>query len=319
MTKFKIDKSPFKFERDYHAKSVSKSFRLPQDVYDELMDYYYSIHGEENNLTKAFNDIALEKLDNICRERKSYQDFNIMMLIPKTNDIDELNKKSEIVGFFTNDDISDLNQDLLVRDESDDEILMKVDLTNHNIKDDYDIIKYINPNCFRFDMNDVSSFDDFKIQLNKAYPNIELDNSYFINIELNNYFDIYRNGEFQSYLLNNIHISGYVFVDYTINKKGEMLNRKLFCFLQWNYTSNILDVDFNFTFGAHFMGTLEVDDARDNKEIKHKIGELINDGDRKMTLLKMKDDLSHIRESILEQLDIVYNILEDEYPEVFDD
>lgn len=217
MTKFQIDKSPFKFERDYHAKSVSKSFRLPQDVYDELMDYYYSIHGEENNLTKAFNDIALEKLDIICRERKSYQDLNIMMLIPKTDDIDELNKKGEIIGFFNIDDISDLNQDLLVRDESDDTIRIIDNLPSHSLESYYNIIKYINPSCFRFDMNDVSSFDDFKIRLNKAYPNIELDNSYFIQIELNNYFDIFRDGEFQSYLLNNTHIGAYAFIDYEVS------------------------------------------------------------------------------------------------------
>ena len=50
MVKFRIDKSPFKFERNYHAKSVSKSFRLPEDVYEEIMKYYDGLYGEKNNL-----------------------------------------------------------------------------------------------------------------------------------------------------------------------------------------------------------------------------------------------------------------------------
>ena len=283
------------------------------------MDYYYSIHGEENNLTKAFNDIALEKLDIICRERKSYQDLNIMMLIPKTDDIDELNKKGEIIGFFNIDDISDLNQDLLVRDESDDTIRIIDNLHSHSLESYYNIIKYINPSCFRFDMNDVSSFDDFKIRLNKAYPNIELDNSYFIQIELNNYFDIFRDGEFQSYLLNNTHIGAYAFIDYRINNDGESNNRKLYCIIKWSYTSNILNIDFDFVDEISFNSNLKIDNVRDNEDIRIEVGYIVNGEDRKRALLQTRDEILSMKDRMENTLSSINKMLEKEYPEVFDD
>ena len=318
MVKFTIDKSPFKFERNYNAKNISKSFRLPEDVYNEIMKYYDSIHGESNNLTKAFNSIAIEKLDNICRERKSFQDLNILMLIPESDDVEVLNKESKIIGFFTIDDVSKLNQELLVRDESDDEIMIKHNLARSTIKESYDIIQFINPKCFDFNMNDVSSFDDFKIRLNKAYPRIDLSKAYIVQVELNNYFDIYRDGEFQSYMLNNLHMGAYVFFDYEL--EGDIArNRKLYCFIRWNYNSNVLNIDFNFVSNAHFFNSFKEDDKVDNKAINDEINFILNDEDRKKTLLEMKDNLKQISDDIYEQLDYVYTILEKEYPEVFDD
>ena len=318
-TKFITDKSPFKFERNYHAKSISKSFRLPEDVFKELMVYYDGIYGEENNLTKAFNDLAIDKLDNICRERKAYQDLNIMMLIPKTDDLQELNKKSEIIGFFTVDDVSDLNQDLLIRDDSEDKILIRNELGHNTIEQSYNFIKYINPNCFKFDMNDVSSIDDFKIRLNKAYPKIDLSNAYMVQFELNNYFDIFRDGEFQSSLLNNTHIGAYAFFDMDIKIDGASENRKLYCIIRWNYNSNILNLDFTFMPDIQFLRNFTKDDIVDNKAIDDEIRFIFNDGDRKKALLDTKKEIEgYIKEFNL-QLEIVEGMIKNEYPELSDD
>lgn len=321
MTKFIIDKSPFKFERNYHAKNVSKSFRLPEDVYIEIMRYYDSIYGEENNLTKAFRDITLEKLDNICRERKSYQELNILMLIPKTDDIKELNEKSEIIGFFSHEDFNDINNDLLVRDEEDENPMMiKYDLTRHrSLEDYYNLIKYINPKCFNFNMKDVYSFEEFKNELNKEYPKIDLSDSYIMGMEVNNYFDIYRDGEFQSDILNNTHVGAYVFVDYSLNVEGKTLNRKLYCIVQWNYKFNVMNIDFEFFSYHGFMSNFKEDEIYENKSIRNVINDIYFDGDRKKTLLQMKEDLTRIIDNLHNNLDVVYTVLEKEYPEVFED
>lgn len=319
MIEFKIDKSPFKFERNYHAKSVSKSFRLPEDVFKELMIYYDGVFGEENNPTKAFNDLAIEKLDNICRERKAYQDLNIMMLIPKTDDLEVLNKNSEIIGFFTVDDVSDLNQDVLIRDESEDTILIRNELGHTTIEQSYNFIKYINPKCFKFDMNDVSSIDDFKIRLNKAYPKIDLSDAYVVQFELNNYFDIFRNGEFQSSILNNTHIGAYTFFDMALKRDGASENRKLYCIIRWKYNSNILNLDFRFMSDSKFMRNFTKDDIVDNKVIDDEITFIFNDGNRKEILIDTKNKLEEYIEEMNEQLKLIEDMIENEYPELSDD
>ena len=154
MVEFGLTKSPFAFERNYHAKSISKSFRLPEDVYNEIMKYYDSIYGEENNLTKAFRSITLEKLDSICRERTYYQDLNIFMLIPKTDDINMLNENSEVIAFFTLDDITDINHELF-KDYSVDDITIKNNLTELELEEVYYIFKKLNPNCFKLFDNEL--------------------------------------------------------------------------------------------------------------------------------------------------------------------
>ena len=283
------------------------------------MLYYDGIYGKENTPTKSFNDLAIEKLDNICRERKAYQNLNIMMLIPKTDDLEELNKKSEIIGFFTINDVSELNQDLLIRDDADDKIMIRNKLSYYNFEQLYNFVKYINPKCFNFDMNDVSSHDDFKIRLNKAYPKTDLSNAYFVQFELNNYFDIFRDGEFQSHLLNNTHIGAYAFFDYGNVQDKNKINRKLYCIIQWNYNSNILNLDFTFMSNNQFMRNFVKDDIVDNNAIDDEITFIYNDVDRKKTLLNTKKKLEEYIEEINEHLKLVELMIKEEYPELSDD
>lgn len=320
MVEFGLTKSPFAFERNYHAKSVSKSFRLPEDVYNEIMKYYDSIYGEENNLTKAFRSITLEKIDSICRERKCYHDLNIFMLIPKTDDIKELNDKSEIISFFTSEDINNINQDLLKHDYSKEEdILIKNNLTAFKLEGIYHISKILNPNCFKFDMSNVSSFDDFKIRLNKKYPKIDISNSYIVHLMINNYFDIYRDGEFQSVIFDNNHVGAYIFVDYGLNNEGKAINRKLHCIIEWSYNYNKLTINFKFTNDTTFHHLFKEDEVMNNNDIKETILFASSDEDRKMTLLNMKENYEEMNEVLNNNLDRVNKMLKKEFPEVFYD
>ena len=321
MVEFGLTKSPFAFERNYHAKSISKSFRLPEDVYNEIMKYYDSKYGEENNLTKAFRSITLEKLDSICRERKTYQDLNLLMLIPKTDDIDMLNENSEVIAFFTSEDINNINQDLLKHDYSEDDILIKVDLSNYtHLEKVYHISKNLNPNCFKFDISNISSFDDFKIRLNKAYPKIDVSNSYIVPLMINNYLDIYRDGEFQSDTYNNTHEGIYIFVDYGLDNEGKENNRKLHCIIEWSYNYNKLNIEFNFVSDLTLIDSYpHEDNIMNNESIKNTIWFIGNDEDRKMTLLNMKENYEEINELVNDHLNRVNKMLKKEFPEVFYD
>lgn len=313
MVKFRIDKSPFKFERNYHAKSVSKSFRLPEDVYEEIMKYYDGLYGEKNNLTKAFNNIVIEKLDNICRERKSYQDLNVMMLIPKTTNLEELNEKSEVIGLFHIDDVENFNKQFLFREENDDEIVIKYELNNHKLESYYDFITHLNPNCFRFDMMGVSSFDDFKIRLNKHYHKIDLENAQILHFELNNYFDIFRDGEFQSDLLNNTHIGAYAFVD-------DMKDEKIYFNVDWSYSpDNMLNIEVIFKDVKQFQKAYHKDDTVDNKHIFDCFVDIIHGNDRKKALLDLKKDMIESRTFLNKNIKHIDEILKRDYPEVFDE
>ena len=320
MAKFIIDDSPFKFKRNYNAKNISKSFRLPEDVYNEIMRHYDSIYGGENNIAKAFRDITLEKLDNICRERKSFQELNILMVIPKTDDINELNEKSEIIGFFSPDDFKDINHKILMRDEGDENPMMiKHNLTSHRSNEEYyEFIKYINPKCFNFNMKEVSSFKEFETKLNETYPQIDLSDSYIVGLEVNNYFDIYRDGEFQSDILNNTHVGAYVFVDYSLNYEGKTINRKLYCIVQWNYRFNVLNIDFEFCSYDKLMLYFKKDEINDNESIKKVIRNIYFDEDRKEALINSKKEITLLIERLNKNLDRVNDMLKKDFPDVFE-
>lgn len=316
MVEFKINKSPFEFKRNYHAKSISKSFRLPEDVYNNIIVYFNEIYGENSAFTKGFNNLAIDKLNNLCRERKSYQDLNIVMLIPKTDDLEEINEKSEIIAFITIDDISNLNRDLLIMNEDEDENPnIKEPLEFYNLETYYNNIKHINPKCFKFNIDDVSSFDDFKNRLNDDYKNIDLDNSYLVQVDLNNYFDVYREGEFQSFHVNNYHLGVCAFVEH----EGIDETRLLYCLIRWTYSSNILDINFKFLPFKNVMLNFKYDDKFDNEYINEALSRIENGGDRKKTLLKMREEFIDMRDNLNENIDEINNVLMQLYPEVFDD
>lgn len=138
-------------------------------------------------------------------------------------------------------------------------------------------------------------------------------------MEVNNYFDIYRDGEFQSDILNNTHVGAYVFVDYSFYVEGKTLNRKLYCIVQWNYKFNVLNIDFEFCSYERFMWYFKDDEIHDNGVIDEVIVNIFSDEDRKETLLNMRGKISSTIDELQRSLVVLNNILEYDYHEVFED
>ena len=93
---FSMNKSPFHDDNLAESKrETRKTIRLPTEAYEQLESYF-----EANNLdfSKGIRSVCYEKLDTICNERKTFNNLEVFMLIPKSTIEDELINKSQIIA-----------------------------------------------------------------------------------------------------------------------------------------------------------------------------------------------------------------------------
>ena len=90
---FHMKQSPFHEETKANKEMVS--FRLEEDVIEKLEKHFKEVYDEKS---KGYKELCHKKMDSLCLDRKTFNHLEVFMLIPKTEDIDELERKSQIIA-----------------------------------------------------------------------------------------------------------------------------------------------------------------------------------------------------------------------------
>lgn len=232
----RMDKTPFYKDRSKRTKNdiEKKSIKFPKRFYKDLNKYFKSEGFED--FSEGIRHLCQEALDGICPERKTFNQLEVIMLIPKTDDIDELEAKSRIISIINTE--CDFDDDY-VHDGFNEQYNLTYPLTDFK-KTLFPFGTYANlkeSKVYRTNIRDLKSWNAFKIRQNELYSlNVEEDESlnlndcYFVNFPLNNYLDIYDNGRYHDDSFEYAHHGVFIFRNYFDN------GRFLFCNIGWEYS-----------------------------------------------------------------------------------
>lgn len=289
---YHVNQSPF-YKEKHHEKyirgeqGVKVSFRIPKTAYNDLMTYF---KGNGWNSTDGFNHILTEKLNSInTSKRTCFNNIELLMLIPNSSDIMELNEKSVIIGLYNAD--FDFKKDynyvdgfkkgfnIVYERKFFCEDFFPIDIIN-SLKD--------SP-LVDVDKKDIGIWDSLYQKLEELYD-IDLNNAFFVRFPLNNYLDVNRDGQYQDLMKEGFHKGIYVF--------NEFGGKSLYCVLTWNYLNQMgeMSLDFKFIHMMEFMRILSdsnykpLNDARDGSHRsfydKKELKRLIDDEERHLAHLK---------------------------------
>ena len=299
---FHMKQSPFHEESKESGEMVS--FRLEKDVKEKLERHFREVYDEQS---KGYKNLCHRKLDSLCLERKTFNHLEVFMLIPKTEDINELENKSQIIAIVNTE--CDF-QDFYVHNLGfDDDYNLSYELQDFNQTSfPLNILLNTKDSCVhKIDKSCLKSFPIFKMELDRVYHSsfngdyfdIDVNDCYFVRFPLNNYLDEWKEGQYQHETFRENHIGAYVFQDV---QNG----LKLYCFIDWYYLADFdlnVHLDFQFVSDKHFIfeGSKSDDD-----EFKEAMKEAMSDKARKEHLLKFKEQLEtnlSFIDDLLETLD----------------
>lgn len=225
-----VNQSPF-FKESHHDKYIhgkpkkQKDIRLPMSVYNDLMTYF---KGNGWNWTEGMSNLINEKLEMINTSKRTiFNNIELVMLIPKTRNLKELNDKSFILTLyntktdFENEFIYDdgFNKTFNFHYELEDFSFLPIDIFN-NLKRNIEFhLSLHNP-------YKTLEWREFHERLEEN-QDIKLSDYYFVRFPLNNYLDINREGQYQHSGWRGYHEGLYVFDDFN--------HHRLYFQLEWKY------------------------------------------------------------------------------------
>ena len=241
----RINQSPFYKEKHHEGKKDGKipDARIPKALEDDL--YYYF---EENglSLSDGIKQIVYEKMETINLERTCFYNVELIMLLPKTSNLDELNDKCEIIALYNTK--SDFAESYEYNDGFDDHFQIFFDMKE--FCEDYFPLEHLNmmkeSMVFRVGFPEMMDWDSFSGKLSQLYPDLDMDNCYFIRFPLNNYMDIERQGQFQHPTHIGLHQGLYIFDEFGF--------RRFYLILKWRYDGfNLISFKYQFISIGQFM------------------------------------------------------------------
>lgn len=320
MKQFNLKQSPFYKERNLDNKDKTISFRVPQDIYDDLESYFEETY-EKNHMSNGMNDLMLKTLDSLCSERKVFKNLVVYMILPNTNDISELNAKSEIFALIDleHDIKQDFNHELINQDYNDDDNSLHFFHAMDKLDNEFPFpfFMFLDKECFHdVDVHDLVSLEDFKKEFHDAYPKIDIDDCFIAKFNLNNYLDVFRNGQYQDYTLNEFHHSCNV-LTYGI--------RRYYCIIEWYFSIDGYAIVLSPSFYTQYDFTKRIKESKHMRMLKefelrtldeHSLKEIMQgeiDATKELIALYQKrlEDLeSHLDKSLDEMIED--NLFDDE-------
>lgn len=308
-------KSPFHDDNLANSKEdTRKTIRIPTEAYDRMNDYF---EANNMNFSEGVRSLCYEKLDTICNERKTFNNLECFMLIPNVkikdfdvNDMESavkqiyhiLNSESQIIAIVNTecDFRSDFNH---VRSFNDDYNLIYEMKPFEAENFPMHILQNTKETCvYRTNKKALNSFHTFKDRLSILFPNLNVDDCYFVRFPLNNYLDEFRSGQFQQEAFRNNHEGAYIFTDYD----GIL---KYYCFIDWSYSHESDNIDFELYF------TSEDNFLDDVRKVKCEDGEhdvkLINSALHFINGEYKRKRLEVYRKRLEKELKLVNQLLED--------
>ena len=289
---YHINQSPF-FKKSHHDKYVRDSamekvsFRMPKTAYKDLMTYF---KGNGWNLTDGMNKILTDKLEMINTSKRTiFNNTEVIMLIPRTSNISELNSFSKIIGLF-NPDI-DFHSSYVYKGGFKKSFNIRYRL-NHFLEGIFPLEEFSMMNesrLFGIRLGEMTDWDLFYERMSELYSDLDLDKCYFVKFPLNNYLDVNRQGQFQHHQYMGKHQGLYAFDD--------MGYHGTYMALDWKYdSSGLINLKFKFLPRDEFHHILRtsdfsplnnaLDDLLDSKFHIKELDESIQATERQLEFLK---------------------------------
>ncbi len=305
--------SPFhdEYVKDYKGDSPNlPTFRINKNMLSDLEN-----HFKNSNMTwtEGMSLIIHEYLDRVCRQRRTFNHLEVIMLIPKTDNIDELVNKSKIISFInTETDFNEYYQhkafdgeyNLVYELKPFDELNFPLNIIRET--KDSCVINTSKENCDSFEKFKASQkelYSDFKDDKGND-RSLDVDDCYFVRFPINNYLDSYKNGEYHHGIFDKDHLGIYFFHDPFIKLNNPDRERKLICIIDWHYLYDISKIEFSCGFSdggglIHWIQKIYDDDLPQDfrKAIFYAVGD-------KFSQLRLKQFENHL----LEQLEIVRSL-----------
>lgn len=248
-----VNQTPF-FKESHHGRYVRGepmelvNFKIPKTAYKDLIEYF---KGNGLTKTEGFNQLVSDKLNMInTHKRTIFNNIEIVMMIPKTRNLEELNKKSFVLVLYNTK--TDFENEFIY-----DEGFNKTFNFNYELEDfsflPIDIFNNLKTNIqFHISMHNPyknAEFKEYHQRLEKetqySAPELKLSDYYFVRFPLNNYLDIKREGQYQHSGKRGYHEGLYVFDDFN--------HHRLYFQLEWKYTPYPTSESGSITLRGYFM------------------------------------------------------------------
>ena len=310
---FYAKESPFHKEYEYKQGQNAPTLRINPNITRELKN-----HFEESNMTwtDGMSLIIHDYLDRLCLQRQTFNHIEVIMLIPKTDDLDELNNKSKIIAYINTK--TDFNE-YYEHKGFDGEYNLVYELKPFDeLNFPINLLRETKNSCLiNTPKEDCESFERFKESQKKLYSDLEddegndegldLDDCYFVRFPINNYLDIKKNGAYNHDFLRKDHLGLYVFHDPLIKVNDLNSERKILCFIDWHYLADVSRIEYDFEFHdgvglINWIQNLYHDEDKDYfNQLSQAIYYAVGDDFTKLRLSLIEKDL-------LEKLEIVRSI-----------
>ena len=208
-TTLKMERSPFYVERDEKTNvKTRKNVRtdVSPEVYQDI-ETYIKQRGDDFNMSRFVKELVMDFLNSNTIEQKFFRNLNAILLLPKTQDPDELQEKCKIVGFIDGNDWLEITLlNIFYGGGLDYPLthnfiytLREFDSYNYNNFLHYfnRLYNYNDTIFFNIDEETQQDFDKVKARLSELYQDIDIDNAYFVMFTFNNYLDVLHDGVYR--------------------------------------------------------------------------------------------------------------------------
>lgn len=247
--KLNMEKSPFYVERDEKTqKGKRKSVRtdVSPEVYQDI-EKYIKQRGNDFDRSKFVKELVMNFLNNHAIEQKFFKDLNVILLLPKTSNPDELNEKAQVIGFIDGNEWLEITLLNIFHGVVDYPLrynfmftLKEFDAYNYNNFLHYfnSLYNYEETIFFNIDKETQQDFDKVKARLSELYEDIDIDDAYFVMFTFNNYLDVLHDGVYRSKSSDMEHEGVIVLL--------EDLLEGVFARIKWSYIQGELSLKFQF-------------------------------------------------------------------------
>lgn len=293
MTKMTLamERSPFYKEREEKPTKDMKG-RVPLEAFNELEAFFNVHYGDRSKGVRA---ILMDFLNNLCQEQKYFRNLQAIMLLPRSVKASELNQKGALIGFV---DVEDNFKDLALFYSGSASYknnfrfiytLEYFNKTNYNLLGLHKLDKSY---LFDIDKKTQDDFESVKKRLSELYPDIDLDDAYFVMFNLNNYLDIEDKGQFMSKTSTYSHEGVIVLV--------EDFKHMACARLKWAYLDGDFSLDVEFHHISHFNSKIMLELS--NRDIFREYGSIHETVTReeaiKRKINSYKAQIKHLETSI---------------------
>lgn len=242
---FNMKQSPYYINRN--SKKELVTFRLDKKAIHDLKKHFKS--SNDDYFSKGMRNLCFKELNNLCLEKKVFNNLECFMLIPKTEDVFELNNKSQVIAIVNTK--TDFKENYNHKTPFKEEYNLTYEL--HDFKRDYfandmKILQNTKESCvYNTNINDLRHFELFRDRQKRLYDgdneifDLNVDDCYFVRFPINNYLDRFFEGQFQYDEYKESHRGVYVLHDI-------VRDRKLFLLINWYYLSEQFKIQIDITF-----------------------------------------------------------------------